>query len=310
MQTDLSDWNDLRLVLAISRAGTLARAATLLGQDHSTVFRRLTALEKRLAQVLFERRPGGQYHASEAGQVMAAAAERMEDAAAEAARGIAGRDLHLAGKLRVTASESLAYRILPTVFAAVRRAHPGIVAELAIANRLFSLSRREADVALRADRPREGDLWGRKLADVAWTLYAAPAYAAAHGLPSALDRLSGHALIGWEEQAGGINAAAWLADAAPPESVVFRSNSLIQQMLAARQGIGVAALPCYLGDAEPGLLRAAAAPVPALMRELWIVTHADLRRTARVTAFFAAAGAAIDAARPLIEGRQPCSAPA
>ena len=168
---------------------------------------------------------------------------------------------------------------------------------------MLNLSRREADVALRVARPGEGDLWGRKLADVAWTVYGAADYLAwAPQLTSSHD-LASHPLIGWEEGTVGINAAEWLAQAAPSGAVVYRTNSLVNQLVAARAGIGLAVLPCYLGDPEPGLARALpGGPVPALARELWIVTHQDLRRTARVRAFFDAIAEGIGADRGLIEG--------
>src|ERR671922_1825763 len=179
----MEDWNEPRLVLAVYRTGGLTAAADALGIDHSTAFRRLNSLEKKLGVRLFERLPGGSYQATPAGERMAAAAERMEDEALSLERDITGRDHRLSGRLRVTSSETLAYSRLTRHLAAFRQAHPGIVIELVIDNRVLNLSRREADIALRPARPRENDLWGRKLADVAWTLYAAPAVLKAIGGP-------------------------------------------------------------------------------------------------------------------------------
>jgi molybdate transport repressor ModE-like protein len=151
----MDDWNELRLVLAVQRAGSLTAAAVALGIDHSTAFRRLKALEERLGVRLFERLPGGAYEATEAGSRMAAGAERMEDEALALDRDISGRDHRLYGRLRVTSSETIAYSRLTTLIAAFRWAHPGIVVELTVDNRVFSLSRREADIALRPIRPKE-----------------------------------------------------------------------------------------------------------------------------------------------------------
>jgi DNA-binding transcriptional LysR family regulator len=145
------------------------------------------------------------------------------------------------------------------------------------------LTRREADVALRPLRPKQGDLWGRKLAGVAWTVYGAGGYVDAHGL------------IALPENTTGIKAAEWLSATAPRSAFVYRTSSLVGQVHAAKAGIGLAALPCYLGDLEAELARALPAPVPELARELWIVTHTDLKRTARVRAFFDVVG---DAASP------------
>ena len=302
MQATLNDWNELRLILAVARAGALAGAAKALGIDHSTVYRRLQAIEGKFGMPLFERAAGGVYLPTAAGERLAAAGERMEDEALSLARDLVGRDRRLEGRLRVTSSETLAYRLLTRHMAAFRTAYPGVKVELAIDNRVLSLSRREADVALRPMRPKEGDLWGRKLADVAWTVYGSAEYFATRPAPAATDELASHALVGWEEGASGIKAADWLAALVPSSAIVYRTSSLVNQLVAARAGMGLAVLPCYLGDPEPELRRALPSPVPELSRELWIVTHADLKGTARVRAFFEVVGDGIAADRSLIEG--------
>ena len=227
----MDDWNEPRLVLAVHRAGSLTGAAKALGIDHSTAFRRLNAVETRLGVRLFERLPGGSYEATAAGERMAAAAERMEDEALALDRDIAGRDRRLSGPLRVTSSETLAYRELTRHLAVFRKQHPGIVVELAIDNRVLSLSRREADIALRPIRPKEGnlwpvrpgegDLWGRKLADVAWAVYGARDYVeATDGALASADEPGRYGVIGWEETAVGIRAADWLNRTVATESFV------------------------------------------------------------------------------------------
>jgi DNA-binding transcriptional LysR family regulator len=300
----MSDWNDPRLVLAVHRAGTLAAAAGALGFDHSTVFRRLNALEKRLGVRLFERLPGGSYQATPAGAQMAAAAERMEDEALSLERDIAGRDHRLSGRLRVTSSETLAASLLTRHLAVFRETHPGIVIELVIDNRILSLSRHEADIALRPVRPREGDLWGRKLAEVGWTLYAASSVLKRVGLAiSAAENTARFPLIGWEDAMTGVKAADWFARTVPDSAFVYRTNSLVNQLTAAKAGIGAALLPCYLGDGQPGLARVLADPIPELTGELWMVTHAALKGTARVRAFFEIVGEGLARERALFEGR-------
>lgn len=301
----MDDWNDLRLILAVSRAGSLTAAARDLGIDHSTAFRRLKALEQRLASRLFERLPGGVYQPTEAGLKLAAGAERMEDEALALARDLDGADRSLTGRLTVTASETLAHSHLTRHLAGFRQKEPGIVIELIVDNRVLSLTRREADIALRPVRPKEGELWGRKLSGIAWALYAAPAHLAATGGPLAdASAIAGRALIGWEEKASGIAAAAWLARNAPERAFVYRSSSLVNQRTAARHGIGLALLPAYLGDSDPALTRALADPIEELTGELWIVTHQDLKATARVRAFFDFVGDALMGDRDLFEGRQ------
>ncbi|GLS20047.1 LysR family transcriptional regulator [Labrys miyagiensis] len=300
----MQDWNELRLILAIQRSGSLTAAARALLIDHSTAFRRLNTLEARLGVRAFERLPGGVYRATTAGERMAAAAERMEDEALALDRDIAGRDHRLSGRLRVTSSETLAYSRLTRHLAAFRQAHPGILVELAIDNRVLSLSRREADIALRPIRPTEGDLWGRKLAGVAWCFYASPdRVQAMGGAARTPDALAKEALIGWEETTSGIQAADWLARTMPAEPIVYRTSSLVNQLTAAKAGIGMALLPCYLGDGDPGVARALAQPIADLAGELWIVTHADLKGTGRVRAFFDLVGNGLAGERDLFEGR-------
>lgn len=300
----MNDWNELRLVLAVHRAASLTAAAERLSIDHSTAFRRLKALETRLGVRLFERLSGGVYQATEAGQRMAAAAERMEDEALALDRDLTGRDHRLCGRLRVTSSETLAYSRLTRHLAVFRQTHPGVVVELVVDNHVLNLSRREVDIALRPVRPKEGDLWGRRLAQVAWAFYASPGYLAENSgsLPSVAE-LERHALIGWEYGTTQIAAAQWLSQAVPHDAFVYRSNSLVNQLVAARSGIGLALLPCYLGDSENGVVRAMNPPAPGLEGELWMVAHADLKGTARVRAFFDVVGEGLARERDLFEGR-------
>jgi DNA-binding transcriptional LysR family regulator len=304
----MEDWNELRLVLAVQRGGRLTAAAVALGIDHSTAFRRLKALEERLGVRLFERLPGGSYAPTPSGERMAAAAERMEDEALATSRDLAGRDHRLSGRLRVTCSETLAYQLLTKQIAAFRKAHPGITVELAIDNRVLSLSRREADIALRPVRPKEPELWGRKLAVVAWAVYACRGHAGAFvndvRQPKNFHKhMCEHPLIGWDETSIGIAAAAWLTRTAPDGAFTFRTNSLVNQLMAAKAGIGLAVMPCYLGDPDPDLVRFLPQPISELTGELWIVTHNDLKRTARVRAFFDLVGNGLAAERELFEGR-------
>lgn len=298
----MDDWNDLRLVLAVFRAGSLTGAAQSLAINHSTAFRRLNQLEAQLGVRLFERLPGGLYQATAAGEQMAQTAERMEAETAALDRDIAGRDHRLTGQLRVTSSEALAHHLLARELACFHRLHPGIIVELAVDNRILSLSRREADVALRPARPKEGDLYGRKLTDIGWTLYGTPDLLAGRKALRRREDIAGFPVIGWGSDVSGIRAADWLADTLAPSKWVYRTNSLVNQLAAAREGIGLAVLPCYLGDPEPGLVRAIAAPIAELSRELWIVTHSDLKGTARIRAFFDIVGEGLAAQRELISG--------
>jgi len=282
------EWNDLRHVLAIGRSGSLGAAAASLGLDHSTIFRRLNAIERNLEVKLFERFAAG-YQPTDAGERLIAAAERMEAEVLAVDRDVAGRDARLSGRLRVTASETLAYRFLTLEIARFSGIHPGIAVELTIDNRQLDLSRRETDVALRAARPADAGLFGRKLAEISWAIYGSSRYLAKRRAPRSVRELADHALIGWSSAAPAVQAAEWLARHVPAESLVYRSSSLINQFIAAKAGIGLALLPCYLGDGEAGLKRVLP-PVPGLLPELWMITHDSLKTTARVRAFMELVG--------------------
>lgn len=298
----MKDWNDLRVILEVRRAGGLGPAARALGVDHSTLFRRLKAAEVRLGARAFERLPGGAYQATAAGEQLAATAERIETEVLSLDRAMTGRDDRLTGRLRVTSSETLAGSVLTAHLAALRGRHPGLVVELLIDNRVLSLSRREADVALRPVRPREADLWGRRLTDVAWGFYASPAYMERRRDTG--PALEGHEVIGWDEGATGVAAARWLADTVDEAAFAYRSNSLVNQGAAAAAGLGIALLPCYLGDLDARLVRARPEPLPEAAGELWIVTHADLKATARIQAVFEVVGSGLASQRALFEGRE------
>lgn len=281
----MENWNDLKLVLAIKRAGTLARGAQALAIDHSTAFRRLNTLEERIGAQLFERLPGGLYDPTSAGALYASTAERVEGETAALSRAIDGRDTRLAGTLRVTASETLANSVLIEPLATFNKAHPDVNIDLIIDSRVLSIANREADVALRVLRPSEPDLHGRKLADIAWAIYGTPELLDGRPDTEGISDLAGHEFVGCGSEIADISAADWLESNIAPEQVVYRSNSMLNQMLAAKAGVGLAVLPCFLGDQQPDLARVLPEPVALLQRELWIVTHADLRKMARVRAF-------------------------
>src|SRR5262245_46733186 len=295
--------SDLPLILALARARTLASAAEKLGVDLSTVFRRLNALESRLRVRLFDRSARG-YQLTAAGERAAAAAERVETELLSLDREISGRDQHLSGVLRVTASETLSYAVLPPLFAAFHEAHPRIQLVLTIDNRMLDLSRREADVALRVQRPTDPTLFGRRLTTIAWAFYG-PENATPLRRAAGAFNFAKHAVIGWDEPSR-LVASDGIAQHVPAERICFRSNSLVNQLMAVRAGVGIALLPCYLADGETRIRRIS--PVlPDLASELWIVTHQDLRHTARIRAFLSVIGDAIAAARRSFEGLTPAA---
>lgn len=288
MQNPPFAWDDLRFVLAIARAGQLAAAAQALGVNHSTMFRRLNALERALGSQMFERLATG-YRPTDSGRRLIEAAERMEAEALALDRDLTGRDTRLSGQLRVTCSETLGYKILTGEIARFRALHPGIAIDLSVDNRVIDLSRREADVALRATRPSEGDLFGRKLADIRWGLFASPGYLKTHAGLKRIDDLARHTVIGWSDSGPQTKAARWIARHVPASAIGLRSATIFNQYIAARDALGVALLPIYLPAGDDGVVRLFG-PLKDFTTEMWIVTHRSLKDTARVRAFMEIVG--------------------
>jgi DNA-binding transcriptional LysR family regulator len=295
------DWNDLRSFLAIARQGSLQGAARRLGVNHSTVFRRLNALEARLGARLFDRSARG-YALTAAGEHMLASTERVEDEILGLERRLLGGDVRLAGTLRVTTTDTLVHGLLGPHLRAFHAAYPAIELELITGNAFFDLSKREADVALRPSRHPGDAMVGRRLAEIAVALYSGRDYLAARGRPPSAAALDGHAVIIGDASLGHLPATRWLAERTPAGATVLRCNSWLSQLAAARAGLGLAALPCFLGDTAPELVRVLP-PEPALAGELWLVTHPDLRRTARVRAFMETLARGLGSERALLEGR-------
>jgi DNA-binding transcriptional LysR family regulator len=186
---------------------------------------------------------------------------------------------------------------MPPVMARFAASYPGVTLELAVDKAIVSLSRREADVAVRPTaEPPEG-LVGRRIADFTFAVYAARAYLEAAGAREERD----HVWIVPDDSLGHLAVTKWLRRLAPPR-IALRSDSFVVTAAAVAAGIGVAALPCYTGDSHPDLVRVGR-PRPGLGATLWLLTHEDLRRTARVRAFMDLAASALGAQRALIEGR-------
>jgi DNA-binding transcriptional LysR family regulator len=253
------------------------------------VFRRLGAIEARLGVRLFERARSG-YAPTPAGEEAAEAARRVEAEVLRVEQRIVGRDLSPAGTLRVTTTDTLLFGLLSPILTAFRAAHPDIVLEVAVSNALFSLSRREADVALRPGPNPPETLVGRRLGTIAQAVYAR-----AGGDPATLG------WIGPEEGMAYRALDRWMAERGHDDRCGWRVDSLLGVYAAVRDGAGRAVLPCYLADADPGLERLGA-PIPALATELWLLTHEALRRTARVRVFLDFVAAAVAARGAALDG--------
>ena len=272
------DWNDLRYFLAVCRAGTLAGAARDLRVRHSTVGRRVEALEQALAVSLFKRTPDG-FVLTDAGAGIRPLAEQAERAAVAIERQVAGGDTRIEGVVRVTASEAFS-GFLVRRLATLHERHPALVVEVLSGNRSFDLTRGEADLALRITKTTQSDLVCKRIGVAGWSVYAAAAYLARRGTPASLDDLSGHAVIGYDETMAQVPGALWLDNHAAAAEVVMRGNSIVAVLNATIVGMGIAVLPCFLAEAEPSLKRLSDDVIGT--REIWLVFHPDVAKMARI----------------------------
>jgi len=279
-----TDWNDLRYFLALARAGTMVGAARVLGVNQTTVFRRLNAMEQRLGVRLFERLPDG-YLPTTAGEYLLPAAERVEDEVAAAELRLAGEDLRPSGSIRLTTTEDLMVAFLQPHVADFRRQYSNIHLEVVVGNLLFDITRREADIAIRPTARPPEHLVGRNLGAIGWAVYASADYLRANASLTDPAQLAGHAIVCADENLAGIDATRWMMRHVGERDVVFRSDSLLVQLGAVREGIGIAILPCFLGDAERRLKRVFGPVNAADTGGCWILTHPRLRHVARVRAF-------------------------
>ncbi len=283
MNAQIEDWDDLRYFLAVARSGSLSAAARELGVNHSTVFRRIAGLEESTGSRLFDRLPRG-YALTAVGEEMHAITRRIEDDVLALDRQVLGMDQQMRGTIRLTTLEEIT-RIIAPHLQRFLVLHPGITISIDTDLRVLSLSRREADVAIRpGGRPDEPDVVGRRVCTTSSATYASCAYLAEHGTPERPADLNDHTIITFDEQRAHVAFHGWFREHAPDARIALRSTSMLGQLEAARAGIGVAALPTFMGDAEPELVRLHDIDL-GRPSSLWLLLHADLRQTARVRAF-------------------------
>jgi DNA-binding transcriptional LysR family regulator len=268
-------WDDLHTLLEAMRQGSLSAGARALGIDHATVGRRIRRLERDLGRAVIDRqRPG--LVLTPFGEATLAEAERMRDAAATVAR-LAEARPKLAGPVRVTTTGMFATAYLTPALAALRRKQPLIDIELIVDERSLSLARREADIALRLARPKDGTLVTRRVATLGYGFYGAAGF-----LRRA--RKSGIAVVGFEENPPDLPEVAWLRQAAGDRPVAFRSNYRMAQIEAVRAGLGIGVLPHYAAKGLKLVPDGVLTAPPKMVRELWLLVHRDLKDAPRFRA--------------------------
>lgn len=275
------NWDDIRIFLAIARAGQILGAARALSLNHATVARRLTALEDAMSTTLFVRRTNGCDLTAE-GEALLPHAEAMESAMLGASAAVTDTDTALSGSVRIGAPDGFGVAFLAPRLGRLTRTYPGLNIQLVPVPRSFSLSRREADIAITLERPTQGRLVARKLADYTLGLYASRGYLEAHGMPERLEDLTAHRLIGYVEDlifSPSLNFAReiwkdWRSD--------IEVSSAIGQTEAVKAGAGIGILHSFIAREHDELVPVLTEHV--LTRAYWLVVHEDLRAITRVAA--------------------------
>lgn len=274
------DWNDLRYFLAVAEAQTWVAAARVLGVEHTTVSRRVAALENALGTRLFTRGPEGLTLTRAALDILPDARAVLMHAEAITRR-VQGGDAKVEGTVRLTVPESIESYMVQEL-AMLRAQHPALMVELVSANRVLDLRRGEADLALRFAEVTDAELVMKRVGAAGWSLYASPAYLERKGEVSNAASVRGHDVIGFDASMANIIGALWLAQHGEGVNVVLRANSLAAAQSAGGHGFGLVPLPCFLADRDPLLVRV----VPELvgLRDIVVAVHPDLTRVARVRA--------------------------
>jgi DNA-binding transcriptional LysR family regulator len=281
-QESVLNWDDARVFLAVCRESTLRGAARILGVDQATVGRRITALEKSLSATLFLRTSEG-YALTAVGEAALKAVEKMEHSALELERQIQGLDDRLTGTVRVSTTDSLAIDFLIPAIARLHRQHPDVRVQLDATTQILSLAKREADIAVRNTRPDNPDLIARRIARWPVGLFASQAYIDAHGVPAPGSAFAGHDLVVYQPYLQSHKDLTLVSEPVARGRIVASLSSSLLVRRSIAEGLGIGEIPVYVGEQE-GLVRLWPERSRPLPYDIWLVTHADLRHTARVRA--------------------------
>ncbi|MFN4011014.1 MAG: LysR family transcriptional regulator [Pannonibacter sp.] len=275
------DWDDIRVFLAIARSGQILGAARRLGLNHATVARRLTALEEALKTPLVERGTTG-CSLTVAGERFMQSAERMEAEALAACSDLTDTQIDVSGTVRIGAPDGFGVAFLAPRLGELTARHPGLTIQLVPVPRSFSLSRREADIAVTIDRPDTGRLVAAKLVDYALGLYASRSYIERRGIPAQTSELRDHDLVGYVEDLLYSPSLNYGAEIVRDWSARFEIASALGQTEAVRSGAGIGILHAFIARKDPALVPVL--PQIRLTRAYWMVTHESSRPLRHVAA--------------------------
>lgn len=297
----MADWDAIRYFLEVARTQRASAAAQRLGVRHSTVTRRIRALELGLGATLFEKSRTSGFTLTEEGQRFFTYAEQVESTLSAASEMLSGAGSQPSGHLRIGSTEGFGSTVLTPLMVDFQRRHPGMTLDIMPVPRYISLSKREADIAIALERPQRGPYLCTKLADYTLRLYGTRDYLDRHPAIRRHTDLGQHTFIGYVDELLFSDRLRYLDDLVQPERVVFRSTSILAQYQAALGSQALAILPCFLAAQDPRL-------VPVLEHEIrvsrsfWMYCHEDLRHTRRVMALWDYLKQAVGLNRDLLLG--------
>jgi DNA-binding transcriptional LysR family regulator len=276
-------WDDLQFVLAVEREGGLAAASRSLGINYSTAHRRLLRMERSLGMRIFNRRRDG-YHLTPMAGELSQAARRIEAEVLALERQVSGADMRLGGTVRVSTSQLMGIYVLPGMFERFAARYPGVGVDVSVTDDLANLNRCDADVVIRATAKPPPYLSGLDSGPVTYAAYVHHSLAA-RGRP-----LSGYPWIDFAGADPGAPLSRWRQEIVPGAACSYRFDSAAAIHGAVAAGLGAAVLPCLVGETQAGFTRISEVrQQPGF--DLWILTHSDLRKSARIRTFMRFIGA-------------------
>jgi DNA-binding transcriptional LysR family regulator len=291
------NWDLYRSFLAVLREGSLSGAARALGLTQPTVGRHIDALEQALGLSLFTRSQSG-FIATDAALALQGHAESLASASSallRAASGMGrGEDARIQGTVRITASEVISVEVLPPMLVQLRVSHPGITIELAVSNRIENLLRRDADIAVRMQRPEQDVLVARRIGDIELGFHARRDYLERHGTPRTWEEMGRHALIGIDRETAFTRKLQPLMGGLSAADFALRSDSDLVHLASIRAGLGIGVCQTRLAQRDPELVRV----IPDLLTiplDTWLAMHENLRSNPACAAVYAALGDALAA---------------
>jgi DNA-binding transcriptional LysR family regulator len=290
------NWDDARIFLAVARSGQILGAAKRLGLNHATVSRRIATLEEALRTKLFRRSTTGS-ELTTTGERFLEVAERMEAAMLAAQSDVAGESEVVSGSVRIGAPDGFGVAFLAARLGGLTTTYPELEVQLVPVPRTFSLSRREADIAITTERPTEGRLVATKLVDYTLGLYASKTYIEAHGMPQSREALAGHSVIGYVPDLVINPSLDYGSEFSPDWSPRFMISSALGQAEAIRAGIGVGIAHTFIARSMPDLVPVAT--IPTIRRAYWLVYHESMRGLSRIQAVSSFISKAVDREKAL-----------